>query len=82
MNCCPSADFIFLTNGIETREKNIQADEHTNVFIAFKAIDTITYTHSREGGLISIWVKKICYRYTFPCSESGREIYQAILKLL
>lgn len=82
MNCCPSADFTFLATGIETREKNIQADEHTSVFIAFRAIDTINYTHSKEGGLISIWVKKICYRYTFPCSTSGQEIYEAIIKLL
>jgi hypothetical protein len=82
MNCCPSADFTFLTNGIETREKNIQADENTHVFIAFKAIDTINYTYSKEeGGLITIWVKKICYRYTFPCS-SGKDIYDAIIRLL
>jgi hypothetical protein len=83
MNCCPSADFTFLPNGIETLSKNIQADEHESVFIAFKAIDSINYTYNREeGGHLAIWVKKQCYRYTFPCSESGREIYKAILQSL
>ena len=83
MNCCPSADFTFLPNGIEALSKNIQADENKSVFIAFKSIDSINYTYNREeGGYLAIWVKNQCYRYSFPCSEYGREIYKTILQSL
>lgn len=83
MNCCPSADFTFMVRGFETCEKNIQADEYTHRFIPFSAIENITYTHSRQdGGMIAIWVNKQCFRYTFPCSTGGKEVYDNIVKFL
>ena len=83
MDCCPSADFTFMSTGIETCEKNIQADEYTHRFISFKAIENISYTHSRQdGGMIAIWVNKKCFRYTFPCSTGGKEVYDNIVKFL
>jgi hypothetical protein len=83
MNCCPSADFKILANGIEAKEYNIQADAHTLQFFPFSNIISITYNHSRdEGGLLSITTKKTAYYYHFPCSTGGRQVYDQLIAAL
>ena len=82
MNCCPSADFSFLTNGIQICEQNIQADERTQQFFPYKAIQSVRYSYSRiDGGIItlSIGPANTSYRYSFPCSDAGRNTYDQII---
>jgi hypothetical protein len=82
MNCCPSADFTFLPNGIQVSERNIQADEKTQQFFPFKNIQAVRYSYSRsDGGTITISVgpANTSYRYTYPCSEAGRVAYDKIV---
>ena len=83
MNCCPSADFNILPNGIEAKERNVQSDTTTSQFFPFSRIVSISYSHSREdGGMITIFTKTIPYRYHFPCSDSGKEIYGLLVAAL
>jgi len=83
MDCCPSADFKFLPNGIEVHQHNNQADAETYQFFPFRAIQSISYNHSRpDGGTITILIADIPYRYHFPCSHSGKEVYQQALALI
>jgi len=89
MNCCPCADFHFLPSGVETHEKNNQADSVTLQFFPFKAIQSVRYSYSRDdGGTLSLWILAngspgaggISYRYHFPCSDYGRQVYQKIVE--
>ena len=88
MNCCPQADFTFLSNGLQVRERNIQSDTSIHQFFPYRAIQTVRYSHSRDdGGTISIWVLAtgspgaggISYRYLFPCTEAGRVAYDKLI---
>jgi hypothetical protein len=91
MNCCPQADISILANGILASERNIQADGTTTQFFPFRAIQTVRYTASRgDGGILSLWILAngspgaggLGYRYSFPCGDSGREIFDKIISLL
>lgn len=92
MNCCPSADFVFLDNGLQVSEKQIQADGYTLQFFPYRAIQSVRYTYTRgeRGGTLSLWIMAtgspgaggISYRYCFPCGESGKEKFEELLKRL
>jgi hypothetical protein len=92
MNCCPSADFEFLPNGLRVTEKELQADGYTLQFFPYRAIQTVRYSYTRgdRGGTISLWVQAngtpgaggLSYRYLFPCGETGKTMFEQLLALL
>ena len=84
MNCCPSVDITFSETGILASEKNIQAEGTTLQFFPFRAIQSVRYSCSRgEGGILSLWTKGgLAYRYSFPCGEYGKGIFERIIGLL
>jgi hypothetical protein len=80
MNCCPSADFIFLQNGLDIHERNIQADGVIRQFLPYKKITNLRYSYTRgDGGILTLCEK---YIYTFPCNDSGLKIYTQVLDRL
>jgi hypothetical protein len=91
MNCCPSADIDVLSNGIQVREKLVQTDGHTIQFFPFRAIQSVRYNHTRgEGGILALWILAqgtpgaggLSYRYSFPCNESGKDVFDKIIAAL
>lgn len=81
MDCC-SPEFSFLTNGVEVRERNIQAEGQTSQFFPYSSIKSVRYSYSKgDGGTITLWVMENIYRYEFPCS-GGQEVYQKIVAAL
>jgi hypothetical protein len=56
MNCCASADFVFLENGLRVSEKNIQADGYTLQFFPYRAIQSVRYSYTREW--LWLWVHR------------------------
>ena len=91
MNCCPSADVEILANGIRVRETLVQADGRTEQFFPFRAIQSVRYNHLRgEGGVLSLWILGhgtpgaggLSYRYSFPCTDSGKTVFEQILAAL
>ena len=78
MNCCPP-EFSLLTNGVEVRERNIQADGQSSQFFPYSSIKSVRYSYSRgDGGTISLLVIDKLYCYEFPCS-GGQDIYEKIV---
>ena len=96
MNCCPSADLVFLDNGVRVAEKNVQADGYTLQFFPYRAIQSVRYSYTRgeRGGTLSIWIMAggagagtgsasgMSYRYCFPCGETGKELFEQLLTRL
>jgi hypothetical protein len=90
MNCCPSADIEILGNGIRVCEKMVQADGHTLQFFPYRAIQSVRYNHTRgEGGILAFWILGhgggaggLSYRYSFPCNEAGKDIFEKIIAAL
>jgi hypothetical protein len=91
MNCCPSAEIEVLAQGIKVREKQVQADADILQFFPFRAIQSIRYTHTRhEGGILSLWILGhgtpgaggLSYRYSFPCTDSGKAVFEQIVAAL
>jgi hypothetical protein len=89
MNCCPSADIDILTNGIKVREKLVQTDGYTQQFFPYRAIQSVRYNHTRgEGGILALWILGtggtggLSYRYSFPCGDSGQQVFDQILAAL
>jgi hypothetical protein len=91
MNCCPSADIEILPNGLRVREKLLQADGQTLQFFPYRAIQSVRYNHTRgEGGILALWILGhgtpgaggLSYRYSFPCGDSGKEVFEQILAAL
>jgi len=93
MNCCPSADFVFLDKGLRVSEKNIQADGYTLQFFPYRAIQSVRYSYTRgeNGGTLSIWILAngsgsgstgISYRYCFPCGETGKGKFEELITRL
>jgi hypothetical protein len=80
MSCCPPS-FIFLSNGIDILEDNIQADGKLRVFVPYKQIVDVRYNYTRgDGGTLTLVVNKNSYTYLFPCDDSGMKVYTQILE--
>ncbi len=80
---CPDADFTFLANGLQVREREIQSDSITMQFLPYRAIQSVRYTYSRNDreGRISIWISSqgtpgaggLSFRWRFPGSSNNAE---------
>ena len=91
MNCCPSADFVYLDNGIQVTETSVQAEVYTLQFFPYRAIQSVRYNYTRgeRGGTLTLWILTggsgpgpgagLSYRYCFPCGEKGKDVFQQIL---
>ena len=88
---CPQADITLLSNGIRACERNLQAEGNTIQFFPFRSVQTVRYSATRgDGGVLSIWVLAsgspgaggLAYRYGFPCSEEGKNIFERIIAAL
>ncbi len=89
MSCCPEVDITILPNGLQVREPLVQAEAYTLQFFPWRSIQSVRYAYSRDDreGLISIWISAegrpgaggLSYRWRFPCGESGKEKYEAIV---
>ena len=76
MSCPP--EFSFLTNGVEVRERNVQADGQSSQFFPYTTIKSVRYSHSKgDWGTLTLWVGDSIYRYEFPCS--GQEVYDKLV---
>ncbi len=85
MNCCPSANIEILANGIRVQETLLQADGNVVQFFPFRAIQSVRYNHVRgEGGILALWIlgqgaQGLSYRYSFPCTDSGKAVFEQII---
>ena len=87
MNCCPSAEFLFLDGGLKVTETNLQAEGYTLQFFPYRAIKTVRYNYTRgeRGGTIRLWVDAngspgtLSYTYGFPCGEAGKDMFEQII---
>jgi hypothetical protein len=83
MNCCPSATFHFLTNGVDIHEQNIQAEGVIRQFLPYKAIANVRYNYTRgDGATLTVSADKKTYIYLFPCNDSGLVVYNKFLENL
>jgi hypothetical protein len=88
MNCCPSADIDILTNGLRVREKHLQSNGYVHQFFPFRAIQSVRYSHTQtEGGNLTLWIlgngsPGLSYRYSFPCTDSGKAVFDQIIAAL
>ncbi|NBO71080.1 MAG: hypothetical protein EBU66_12960 [Bacteroidetes bacterium] len=81
MNCCPSATFLFLKNGVDIQEQNIQADGVIRQFLPYKNIVSVRYNYTRgDGATLTISAGKQTYIYVFPCNDSGLVVYKTFLE--
>lgn len=91
-NCCPSAEFQFLAQGVQVRELQLQSDSTVLQFFPYRAIQSVRYSYMREEreGMLSLWIQAqgtpgaggLSFRWRFPCSTSGEAVYQDLLQRL
>lgn len=91
MNCCPDADFDFMPNGLQVRERNIQDGSTVYLFFPYKVITAVRYFYRREDqdSQISLWILSqgtpgaggLSYRWRF-CAEGGKAKYEQLIAAL
>jgi hypothetical protein len=88
MNCCPTAEFTLLDNGLQVRELMIQDDTAVTQFFPYRAIQSVRFTNSRNEreSQITIWIHAhgtpgaggLSFRWRL-CQDAGQAKYEELI---